>query len=114
MGEIDADEARFSLSTPEERAEQVARGYVRGMNVRAPAVVSLNAAIAAAATNEFAVFASGLRAVHPYVELDLLGIGRRIKGQWMTPREVARRARCVQCAVAYQGDAARIKRYARA
>src|SRR5207249_1592403 len=81
MGEIDANEARFNLSAPEEQAQQIARGYVRGMNVRAPAVVSLNGAIAAAATNEFAIFVSGLRPVHPYIELDLLGVGRCIKSQ---------------------------------
>lgn len=112
MGEIDPDEARFCLSTPEQQAEQIARGYVRGMDVRAPAVAPLNAAVAAAATTELAILVSGLRAVHPFLELDLLGVGRKIRSQWMTPREVARREGCVQCAVADQGDAARIERYA--
>jgi hypothetical protein len=114
MGEIDPDEARFHLGAPEERTEQIARGYVRGMNVRAPAVVSLNGAVAAAATSEFAVFVSGLRAVHPFIELDLLGVGRPIKSQWMTPREVTRRAGCVQCTIAHQGDGTRIERYIQA
>jgi hypothetical protein len=82
MGEIDPTEARFFLSTEEERAFQVERGYVRGMNVKAPAVVSLNAALAAMAVNELAVLVSGVRPVSYYTEFDLLGVGRPVGSQW--------------------------------
>jgi hypothetical protein len=56
MGEVDADEARYFLSSEAERAVQVARGYVRGLDVKAPSVVSLNATTAGLAVTEFAVF----------------------------------------------------------
>jgi molybdopterin/thiamine biosynthesis adenylyltransferase len=112
MGEIDPPEATFFLGSPEEQRIQLERGYVRGLNVRAPAVVSLNAAIAAIAVNEFAVYVSGLRPVQPYSELDLLGVGRATKGQWLTPRQVDRRSGCVQCTLAGIGDAASVNRYA--
>lgn len=112
MGEIDPQEARFFLSSKEEQTLQVARGYVQGMDVKAPSVVSLNAAIAATATNEFACFVSGLRPVNVYTEFDLLGVGRPIKSQWLTPRQVGHKPGCVQCAVAGKGDALVIERYA--
>jgi hypothetical protein len=76
MGEIDRQEAAFFLSGPEERAFQIERGYVHGMDVKAPSVVSVNGAIAAVAANELAIFVSGLRPVSVFTELDLLGVGR--------------------------------------
>jgi len=111
MGEIDPEEARFFLSSPDEQAAQVARGYVRGMDVKAPSVVSLNGLIAAVATNEFAIYVSALRPVNFYSELDLLGVGRPIKGQWLSPRRVQTKSGCIQCAAAGTGDAAGIERY---
>lgn len=111
MGEIDPEEARFFLSSEEDRQLQRARGYVQGMEVAAPAVVSLNAAIAATATNEFVLFASGVRPVNPYTELDLLGTGRAVEGQWFVPRRVSKLDGCVQCATASSGDEAGIERY---
>lgn len=111
MREIDPEEARFFLSTREEQALQIARGYVRGMDIKAPSVVSLNATLAAVAVNELAVFVSGVRPVHVYTEFDLLGVGRPRKSQWVTPRRVERDPGCVHCPVAGTGDAARIERY---
>lgn len=111
MDEIDSEEARFFLSSPDEQVSQVARGYVRGMDVKAPSVVSLNGLIAAAATNEFAIYVSGLRPVNLYTELDILGVGRQIKGQWLSPRRVHSKPGCVQCAAAGTGDATSIERY---
>jgi molybdopterin/thiamine biosynthesis adenylyltransferase len=112
MGEIDPKEAQFFLSTSDEQALQIKRGYVRGLNLKAPSVVSLNAAIAAAAINELAVFTSGLRPIALYTELDLLGNGRQTKGQWMTPKHVKHLDGCVQCAIRGNGDASGISRYA--
>src|SRR5207245_5284057 len=90
MGEIDPEEASYFLVPEAERAERRRRGYVKGMDVPAPSVVSLNAAIAAAAVNELAVWVSGAREVSPFVEVDLLGKGRKVASQWMTPRQVER------------------------
>lgn len=108
---IDVAEANFYLSTKKQQEFQLARGYIRGMNVKAPSVVSLNAAIAAAATNEFAMYLSGLRPVNLHTELDLFGVGRPIKSQWLSPVRVAVDPGCVQCANAGIGDASGIDRY---
>lgn len=112
MGEIDAEEVRFFLSSPEQQSLQIARGYVHGLDVKAPSVVSLNATVAGLAASEFAVYVSGLRSVNAYTELDLLGTGRAVAGQWVTPRRVQQDPGCVQCAVAGLGDAAGVGRYA--
>ncbi len=103
MGEIDPLEARYHLATPEQRNMQVRQGYVSGMDVEAPSVVSINAAVTAAAVNEFAVFVSGIRPLSAYTELDLLGIGRSLRSQWTTPRRVDMQDGCVQCLVARPG-----------
>lgn len=113
MGEIDPQEAGYHLGTPKQRTMQVQQGYVSGMDAEAPSVVSINAAVAAMAVNEFAVFVSGIRPVNNYTELDLLGRGRPLKSQWTTPRRVDRQDGCVQCLVANQGDKAAIERYIR-
>jgi molybdopterin/thiamine biosynthesis adenylyltransferase len=112
MGEIDLDEARFYLSSKREQDFNIHHGYVRGMLVPSPSVVSLNAAIAAAAANEFAVFVSGVRNVNRYTELDLLGAARPHSSQWLTPRHVKPNPACIQCTVAEKEDSACIERYA--
>lgn len=112
-GELDVDEARYFLAPDEDRAFLRERRYVTGMDARAPAVISLNAAIAAAAANEFAVLVSGARAAQAFAELDLLGAGRPVRAQWMTPRRVSPRDGCVQCAAGGAGDDADIERYGR-
>ncbi len=114
MGEIDPEEARFFLGSAEERALQVARGYVRGMDVQAPSVVSLNATVAAITVNELAVFVSGIRPVHFRTELDLLGVGRPLRSQWVTPGRVEKIPGCIDCTLAGSGDGAQIERYVRA
>ncbi len=113
MNEIDPTEARFFLSTEEERAFQVERGYIRGMNVKAPAVVSLNAALAAMAASELAVLVSGVRPVNHYTEFDMLGVGRPLGSQWVTPRRVEKNPNCIECSLAGAGDDAGIERYVR-
>jgi DNA replication protein DnaC/molybdopterin/thiamine biosynthesis adenylyltransferase len=112
MGQIDRQEAAFFLSNPTEQALQIERGYVRGLDVKAPAVVSLNASAAATAANEFAMFVSGVRPVAPFLEVDLLGVGRMVKSQWLTPRRVKRNPGCVQCTLAGLADRASVERYA--
>jgi molybdopterin/thiamine biosynthesis adenylyltransferase len=111
MGEIDLEEAAYVLSSPEQQVAARAFGYVRGVPNRAPAVVSLNGAIAAAALNEFAVYFSALRPPHPLTVLDLLGVGRPLPAQWLTPSRVTRDSGCIHCATAWAGDASGIERY---
>ena len=113
-GEIDRQEAQFFLSTKKEQAFQLERGYVQGIDVPAPSVVSLNAAVASLAVNEFATFFSGLRPVSFFTDLDLLGSGRPIKSQWTSPRRVSADPECVMCTVAGVGDRADLDRYGRA
>lgn len=113
MGEIDAEEAAFFLSSEVEQSQQIARGYVSGMEAHAPSVVSLNALVAAAAVNEFANFVSGVRSINFYSEYDLLGNSRATKSQWLTPLTVEKVSSCALCAIAGIGDDSHIERYAR-
>jgi hypothetical protein len=110
MNQIDVEEARYWLSTEEQREFMRRQGYIAGMNVRAPSVVALNAALAAAAANEFAVYVSGARPIQSLSELDLLGVGRSVKGQWLTPVRVSRKPGCPACDLAGTGDKADIER----
>ena len=110
---IDPVEARYFLSSPEAQALDREHGYIRGLEVKAPSVISLNTAVAATAVSELAVFISGLRPANPHTELDLLGGGRSIKSQWMIPTRVTADPGCVQCAAAGNGDIVAIDRYAR-
>jgi molybdopterin/thiamine biosynthesis adenylyltransferase len=114
LGEIDIAEAGFCLSDAKARTFQVQRGYVKGMDVPAPSVVSLNAAVTAAAVNEFAIMVSGFRPANVFTELDLLGTAYEVKGQRAGPRRVRAAPGCVVCASAGIGDRAGIERYARA
>jgi molybdopterin/thiamine biosynthesis adenylyltransferase len=111
IGEIDREEAAFALNTPEQQAFQLERGYVRGMRVKAPAVASLNAVVAGVAVNEFAAYISEVRPVNVYTEFDLLGVGRPLKSQWLTPKRITANPGCVVCAVAGIGNATNIERY---
>ena len=111
MGVIDQVEAGRYLKPPDQRRIDRERGYVR--DVKAPAVVSLNGALASIALNEFTMALSGLRPAHPYLEFDLLGVGRPIPTQWLTPVRVRRDSGCVLCGAARRGDAADVGRHDR-
>lgn len=113
MGEIDTDEARYFLSDSSDQALAAELGYVEGVDEPAPAVVSLNAAVAASAVNEFALFTSGVRRPTPFTELDVLGTAYETVSQRLSPREVEKKDGCVQCSVLGSGDRARIERYAK-
>src|SRR5260370_21188019 len=113
MKQIDAKEASYFLSDTAEQARQIAMGYIRGMDVKAPSVVSLNATIAAVATNEFAIYVSGIRPVNVHSDIDILGVGRPLKAQWVTPIRADIDPACVQCTIAGVGDGTCIERYSR-
>lgn len=111
MGLIDHIEAGRYLKSGDQRRLDRERGYVR--DVKAPAVVSLNGAVASIAVNEFAMALSSLRPVHTYLEFDLLGTGRALPAQWLTPIRTWREEGCVLCAKARRCDGADIERYYR-
>lgn len=111
MGQIDAEEAGFFLSTPEEQDDNRARGYVTGMDEEAPAVVSLNGQLATTAINEFAIMVSGTRDVSRYIDYDMLGAGRKVKSQWMSSVRTRRDPSCVVCALEGKGDDVDLGRY---
>jgi molybdopterin/thiamine biosynthesis adenylyltransferase len=110
MNQIDVDEARYWLSTEEQREFMRRQGYIAGMDIKAPSVVALNAALAAAAASELAMYVSGARPVQPLLELDLLGVGRSVKAQWLTPVRVSRKPGCPACDLAGLGDKADVER----
>jgi molybdopterin/thiamine biosynthesis adenylyltransferase len=109
MNQIDVEEARYWLSNEEQREFMRRRGYVAGMDVKAPSVAALNAALAAAAINEFAIYVSGVRPIQPLSELDLLGTGRSVKGQWLAPVRVLQKPGCPVCEHAGMGEKAEIE-----
>lgn len=111
MNEIDISEASFYLASDQEKTERIQRGYVTGVDVPAPAVVSLNGLVASVAVNEFAIYVSGLRKVNVFSSIDVLGIGRATKGQWVTPQLAKGSADCLQCALTGVGDRSNIMRY---
>jgi hypothetical protein len=114
MNQIDVNEARYWLAAEEQREFMRRRGYVAGMDVKAPSVVALNAALAAAAASELAVYISGARSVQPLSEFDLIGTGRSVKSQWLTPVRISRKPGCPACDLAGTGDRAEIEqRYRR-
>lgn len=114
MGQIDTQEASYFLSTRSEQNHRLEMGYISELDIEAPSVVSLNAAIASAAVSEFAVFVSGLRPVTPLTDYDLLGNARPIAGQWLGPVRLTATSGCIQCSVAGLGDTCDVGRYARA
>ena len=81
------------------------------MNVPNPSVVSLNGLLSAATVNEFAMYVSGLRPVHPLTEYDPLGNGRRVKSQWMVPTEVDCLDGCLTCSMSGTADLIALGRY---
>lgn len=111
MDEIDPKEAAYFLATREHQDWQKQRGYVEGMDVKAPSVVSLNTTIAGMACNELAIYVTSGRAINVYTELDLIGNGRKVKSQWTTPRVVTKKNGCIQCSLAGQGDRTKLERY---
>jgi molybdopterin/thiamine biosynthesis adenylyltransferase len=111
MDQINQEEARYFLATPDEQAFQRERNYIQGVDGPAPAVVSLNGLISSAAVNELLVYLSGIRRVNPLMMYDMLGLGRTT-GQWMTPTSVGHLDGCVHCDLAGKGDYSNIMRYA--
>lgn len=109
MNQIDVKEADFFLSSPEEQTQNLDRGYVTGVDVPAPAVVSINAQLAATSVNELAVLISGVRPLAHFLEYDLLGHSRKKKSQWLSPVAYKKDKACIECTLAGLGDNASIE-----
>ena len=112
MDEIDKKEAHYFLETPEARAQMVRLGYVNGLDVPSPSVVSLNAIIAGMASTEFLIYCSGVRHANPLTLYDALGTGRSVKSHWAAPQKVKQREGCYNCSLADQLSSINIDRYA--
>ena len=104
--EIDLAAAAGELESPEEREFRQRRGYVGGVDVPAPAVISLNGAVASMAVTEFLALVAGFRAPGHYTYYDMLD--RRA-----SPRLVRPAPGCVACALEGAGDEAGLERYGR-
>lgn len=108
MGELDRSEVGYFLASPAEQAAARRHGYAAGMVGNSPSVVSLNGVAASLLVTELAVLVSGTRKVQTFVDIDLLGVGRPIPGDWITPRREARDGECFECHARAAGDAAEL------
>ena len=112
MGLIDKPEARHCLKPDSERERDRAMGYVEGLNVPAPSVVSLNGAVASIAANEFLLHATCLASVPAlsfYYLREPAGLGQRL-----TIRRVDRIPNCYTCSLRGLGHRIDLGRYAAA
>ena len=69
---IDLDVAQQEMLPEPERRIAIERGYIRGADVPAPAVASLNGVIANLAVTEFIAFVTGFKPLYRYVFYDFL------------------------------------------
>jgi molybdopterin/thiamine biosynthesis adenylyltransferase len=113
MHEIDNNEASYFLSSHEDQHNQIQRGYISGIDIPAPSVVSLNAVVSSVAINEFAVLISGIRGINVFTQYDLLGniSGGNIPSQRLSPMLHKKRKGCVTCSHSGSGDTIFIERY---
>ena len=77
--------------TPEQRAAQIARGYIQGEPIPNPQVVFLNGVVAHLLTWEFVKLVTGCLPVVPYVYYDLMA------QRTFAPQDASRRDDCLVC-----------------
>lgn len=106
LGLVSLRQAGFDLSSKEEQARAVQRGYVSGEDIEAPAVVFINGSVASLAVGEFVALATGIRPTTPYTIYDYLT-------NQTTRWPASRQPECPACAMSGIGDRIRIERYAR-
>jgi molybdopterin/thiamine biosynthesis adenylyltransferase len=111
MGLIDPLEARYFLDPPVSRQLQADLRYVNGLDAPDPAVGSVNHQVSAIAVNELALWLTGVRAVTPLQEVDLLGSAHATPGQRISLHHVEQLPSCVECPKAGAGDGARLERF---
>jgi molybdopterin/thiamine biosynthesis adenylyltransferase len=103
--EISTSVASDDLAPPEEFDVRKSQGYVSGVDVPSPSVVSLNGTVASVAVTEFLALVTGFRPARTYTFYDMLE-------QRMVPRRVKPDPKCIACSVKGLGDKANVKRYA--
>lgn len=81
MGQIDPAEARFFHQPKGVQEQELAQGYVAGIDMPDPSVVSLNGTVASLAISELGLYVTGERLIPPHLRLDLLG------HSWEDPRQ---------------------------
>lgn len=112
LGQIDVDEARYFLSSRAEQKRARALGYVSGVDLPAPAVISLNSLAVSVAIQELLIWLAGTRPPYPLSDIDGLGQMKPLPGPWVTPRrQPLQQNSCVVCARSGEGDSVRIERY---
>lgn len=104
MYEIDQEEASYFLAPVAEQNERLHRGYITGVDVPAPSVVSLNATVSAIAVNEFACYVSRIRPINMYIEYNLID-------ETINHIKQKRRDECVTCSFSGKGDRIDLERY---
>ncbi len=104
--EIDMRVAAEELESKQEREFRKRHGYVTGVNVPEPAVISLNGTIASMAVTEYLVMFSGIRPFHHYICYDFMA-------QKTVQRIINRKENCVICGLQGRGIEANLERYIR-
>jgi molybdopterin/thiamine biosynthesis adenylyltransferase len=109
IDEIDSREARYFLSSPEERLQFRGAGYADDLLGPSPSVVFVNGLAASGLVTEFAVMVSEVRDVQLYSDIDILGLERSAAGTWITPRRVLPVSDCFECSHIGSGDASGVR-----
>jgi hypothetical protein len=102
---VNLRQAGFELSSREEQARAIERGYVSGEDIEAPAVVFINGTVASLAVGELVALATGIRPTTPYTIYDYL---TNQTTRWPTSNQPG----CPACAMTRIGDRIRVERYA--
>ncbi|NGX54236.1 MAG: Molybdopterin-synthase adenylyltransferase [Chlamydiae bacterium] len=70
--EVNLREAHHDLSSNEERVYAEKRGYIDGINIKNPSMISLDGIIASLAVTEFLATVTGFRDPHQYLLYDMI------------------------------------------
>jgi len=103
--DIDISEASYFLSPREEQIFNEKRGYVSGVNIPSPSIISLDGIVASIAVTEFISLITGIREAIQYSSYDFLT-------QKLNRRIIKKNKKCVQCDLSGLGDDSEIMRYA--
>ena len=104
--EIDMRVAAEELESAQEREFRKRHGYVTGLSVPEPAVISLNGTLSSMAVTEYLVMFSGIRTLQHYTHYDFLS-------QKTVQRIMSRKENCVICGAQGKGSNADLERYIR-
>lgn len=103
--EINIKDASDDLASCEELEVGKRQGYVAGVDIPSPSVVSLNGTIASMAATEFLALVTGFKPIRTYTFYDMLE-------QSVVKRVVKPDPRCIACSLKGYGNKTNIERYA--